>query len=59
MNDSLARIVSTFEEHSGLHGIDYEVRERADGDVLILQVAHPTERLFSILERVRHPSRFE
>ena len=54
MNDGLTRIVNTFEEHSGLRGIDYEVRERANGDVLILQVAHPTERLFSILERVRH-----
>ena len=54
MNDGLVRIMTTFEEHSGLHGIDYEVRERVNGDVLILQVAHPTERLFSILERIRH-----
>ena len=30
MNDGLARIMTTFEEHSGLHGIDYEV-ERVNG----------------------------
>lgn len=42
-----------FEKESGLIGVDYELREREGSSILVLKVASPTERLFSILERVR------
>lgn len=48
--DELKRL---FEERSGLRGVESEVRERADGSVLIIHVANPTERLFQILEEIR------
>ena len=53
MENALVGIQNSFEGLSGLKGIESEVRERADGDVLILKVAHPTERLFSVLETAR------
>ena len=59
MNDSLTRIVSTFEEHSGLHGIDYEVRERADGDVLNPAGGAPNRTSLLYSRKRQAPSRFE
>lgn len=42
-----------FEQKSGLSDLPYEIREREGSDVLILQVANPSDRLFSVLEQVR------
>lgn len=42
-----------FEEKSGLSDVAYEIREREGHGVLVLQVAHPSDRLFSVLEKVR------
>lgn len=51
-NAQLDRVRKDFERASGLIGLDYEVLTRSDGDILILYVANPTERLFGILEKV-------
>jgi Cdc6-like AAA superfamily ATPase len=50
------KIKFEFEQHSGLSGIETELREREGSTVLLLKVANPTERLFRILELAR--SRF-
>lgn len=51
--DHLNALKSAFEQQSGLLGIDAELKQRPDGDLLIIRVANPTERLFRILEAVR------
>lgn len=48
--DSLSQIKAEFEKRSGLRDVDAEVKSRSDGDVLILYVAHPTNRLFRVLQ---------
>lgn len=54
MNHDLLEAVRTqFEQKSGLSGIPYEIREREGSDVLVLQVANPSDRLFALLEQVR------
>lgn len=54
MNSSLLENVrKQFEEKSGLSDVPYEVREREGSDVLVLHVANPSNRLFSVLEQVR------
>ena len=47
-------ITRKFEEKSGLSGIQSELLERGDNSVLLLKIAHPSERLFEILEQIRH-----
>jgi rRNA maturation endonuclease Nob1 len=42
-----------FEQESGLIGVDFEIKSRSDGPLLILRVSNPTERLFRVLESVR------
>lgn len=51
-NAQLERVRSEFERVSGLIGLEHEILTRSDGDILILYVANPTERLYGILERV-------
>jgi hypothetical protein len=45
-------VVQEFERLSGLVGIEWELRERSDGDILYIQVVQPSERLFQVLEKV-------
>lgn len=47
------RILTAFEEKSGLFGVEHNLLEKNDGSVLIIKVAYPTERLFRILEDCR------
>ena len=51
-NTQLERVRKDFERASGLIGLEHEILSRSDGDILILYVANPTERLFGILERI-------
>jgi len=48
----LEKVVSAFEEQSGLKEIKYEVKDRSDGSLLILQVINPTDRYFKILANI-------
>lgn len=51
MNDtSIEQLRSLFEKESGLVGLASELKARPDGELLILNVANPTERLYNILE---------
>ena len=43
-------IKKEFERRSGLSGVPDEVRELRGREVLVLRVAHPTDRMFNILE---------
>jgi hypothetical protein len=43
-------ILKNFRRRSGFDGVDYEVKERADTQALVLQMANPTERFFRVLQ---------
>lgn len=43
------KIVECFEKKSGLSGINYEIKERINGQYLIISIINPTERFFSLL----------
>ncbi|MEW6238776.1 MAG: hypothetical protein AB1656_25610 [Candidatus Omnitrophota bacterium] len=45
-------LLQAFQKKSGLSDLNYELRERPDGDILIIQLANPTNRFFSILENI-------
>lgn len=47
-----SRILSAFLLSTGLSDVRHEVRDRPDGALLIIKLAHPTERYFRILARV-------
>jgi len=49
----LKRLLSVFEQRSGLLGVETELKSRPDGDILIIKVANPTDRMFRILEATR------
>ncbi len=51
-NLDVKQIVHEFESRSGLQGVDYEVKERPDGQALIFQVANPTERFYKLLQEI-------
>ena len=53
----LQRIKVAFEAKTGLSDVDYEVRTRTDGDILVILLAAPTERLHAILDELSeaHP----
>lgn len=53
LDKELEIVLSKFESTSGLSGVDYELVKKPTGNVLVLRVSHPTERLFSILEEAR------
>ncbi len=42
-------IYKRFSHLSGLYGLPFELKQRSDGDVLIIRVNHPTDRLFALL----------
>ena len=43
-------IYNQFVDNSGLTGIEFETKKRGDDEVLVIHLAHPTERLFKILQ---------
>jgi len=49
-NQDLIALKCAFEERSSLSGINYEIKERSDGKILIMYLANPTERFYRILE---------
>lgn len=54
MDDArLLTLKEVFEQQSGLLGADSELKQRPDGDLLVIKVANPTERLFRVLEVAR------
>jgi hypothetical protein len=46
-------ILTKFKRRSGFDGIEYEVKQRADTQVLVLQMANPTERFFRVLQEAK------
>lgn len=49
----LDKICAEFERSSGLHGVKRELVTKRQGQVLVLDVAYPTERLYKLLEDAR------
>jgi hypothetical protein len=52
-DERLRTLKEMFEQLSGLLGSDAEVKQRPDGELLVIKVANPTERLFRVLEAAR------
>jgi hypothetical protein len=50
---ALKELKAAFESQSGLAGVDAEFKQRPDGELLVIKVTNPTERLFRVLESVR------
>jgi len=50
MNPELEQILAEFKRRSGFSEADYEVKQRADNQVLVLQMANPSERFFRVLQ---------
>lgn len=50
---SVNSLLAEFEDRSGLTGLITETKNRSDGQVLIIHVANPTERLYRILEEIQ------
>lgn len=46
-------ILTNFKRRSGFEGIEYEVKQRADTQALVLQMANPTERFFRVLQEAK------
>lgn len=55
LSDDVKQFLEQFEVRSGLFGIEYETRDRSDGQALILKVANPTERLYRVLGEIGVP----
>jgi hypothetical protein len=43
-------ILATFGRRSGFYGVEYELKQRADRQALVLRMANPTERFFRVLQ---------
>jgi hypothetical protein len=39
----IKQIITDFQDRSGLRDVEYEIKQRSDGQALILQIANPTE----------------
>ena len=46
-------VLTNFKKRSGFHGVDYQVKQRAETQALVLQMANPTERFFRVLQEAK------
>lgn len=53
---TVEQVVRKFEARSGLQGVDYEIKQRPDGQALIFRLANPTERFYEILQEINPPT---
>ena len=53
LNSDVETILAEFKRRSGFDGIEYEVKQRADAQALVLHLANPTERFFRVLQEAR------
>jgi hypothetical protein len=53
IDPTLQKLLTEFEDRSGLTGIDYDVIARPTGKALVLEMAHPTDRYFRVLQEAQ------
>ncbi len=53
LSPALQQLLREFEGQSGLEGVDYETKERQDGELLIIGIANPTERFYKIIQDIK------
>jgi hypothetical protein len=51
LSESHQKIKMRFERETGLSDVEYEVKDRLTGAVLVIQLSNPTERLFGLLQK--------
>ena len=51
-DSAIKQIIAKFQERSGLRDVEYDIKQRSDGQALILQIANPTERYYKILTSI-------
>ncbi len=55
----IERIVAEFQTRTGLQDVDYEVKQRSDGQLLIFKMANPTDRFYKFLTSIIEERAFE
>jgi hypothetical protein len=53
LDPDIEAILSKFKRRSGFDGIEYEVKQRAEAQALVLHMANPTERFFRVLQEAK------
>jgi hypothetical protein len=53
MGPDVEAVLTSFKRRSGFTGVEYEVKQRADSQALVLQMANPTDRFFRVLLEAR------
>lgn len=53
MSSTALEVINEFERRSRLKGLEVEMLSRPDGDLLLIFVGNPTDRLFRILQEVQ------
>ena len=53
LDPDVESILATFKRRSGFEGVDYEIKQRADTQALVLQMANPTERFYRVLQEIK------
>jgi hypothetical protein len=48
----IKQIIAEFQIRSGLREVEYDLKQRSDGQALILRIANPTERFYRILKSI-------
>lgn len=49
---AIAHIIADFQNRSGLRDVEYEIKQRSDGQALIFKLANPTERFYKVLKMI-------
>ena len=52
LDPEVKRILGEFESRSGLSGVEYDVKQRPDGQALIILMSNPTERFYRVLQEI-------
>lgn len=52
LNTEVKEVLRKFECESGLDGVEYELKQRPNDQILIMGLANPTERFYKILQEI-------
>jgi Cdc6-like AAA superfamily ATPase len=58
-DSDIKQIIADFQSRTGLRDVDYEVKQRSDGQLLILKMANPTDRFYRSLTNIVEEKGFE
>jgi hypothetical protein len=59
VDSDIKQIIADFQNRTGLRDVDYEVKQRSDGQLLIFKMAHPTDRYYKFLTNIIEEKGYE